>query len=62
MNHLMREISVKLDFHRAGKTSELLELVSVPTAPCLSMSTVLVPTLAASCLAIARPTAPPPTI
>lgn len=41
-------------------TSELRLLVSVPTAPFLSMSTVLVAFLCASFLAIARPTAPAP--
>jgi hypothetical protein len=41
-------------------TSELRLLVSVPTAPFLSMSTVIVPSLCASFLAIARPTAPAP--
>jgi hypothetical protein len=45
-----------------GVTSEFRELVSIPTAPFLSMSRVLVLSLAANCLAIARPTAPPPMI
>ena len=41
-------------------TSEFRELVSIPTPLFLSTSNVLVPSLAASCLAIASPTAPPP--
>lgn len=41
-------------------TSELRLLVSVPTDPCLSIRIVEVPSLAASCRAIARPTAPAP--
>jgi hypothetical protein len=44
------------------ETSEFRELVSIPTAPFLSMSTELVPSRAANCLAMARPTAPPPMI
>ena len=44
-----------------GSTSEFRELVSIPTASFRSMSNVLVPGLAASCRAIANPTAPPPT-
>jgi hypothetical protein len=43
-----------------GITSEFRELVSIPTASFRSMSNVLVPGLAASCRAIANPTAPPP--
>ena len=41
-------------------TSEFRELVSIPTAAFRSRRTVLVPSLAANCLAIANPTAPPP--
>jgi hypothetical protein len=43
-----------------GHTSEFRELVSIPTLSFLSISHVLVPSLAANCLAIANPTAPPP--
>lgn len=42
-------------------TSELRLLVSVPTAPCLSMRRVEVPFRSASLRAMARPTAPAPT-
>lgn len=42
------------------RTSELRLLVSIPAASCFSMSTVEVPSLAASFLATARPTTPPP--
>lgn len=41
-------------------TSEFRELVSIPTPPFLSISSVLVPSLTANRLAIASPTAPPP--
>lgn len=41
-------------------TSEFLELVSVPTAPCLSIKTVLAPSLDCSFRATASPTAPAP--
>jgi hypothetical protein len=43
-------------------TSEFLELVSVPTAPCFSMRTELAPSLDCSFRAMASPTAPAPTI
>ena len=45
---------------RKRLTSEFRELVSIPTAPFRSRRTVLVPSLAANCLAIANPTAPAP--
>lgn len=41
-------------------TSEFLELVSIPTAPFLSIKTVDTPSLACNFLATARPTTPPP--
>ena len=42
------------------RTSLFLELVSVPTEPCFSMSTVDAPPLSCSFRAIASPTTPPP--
>lgn len=41
-------------------TSEFRELVSSPTRPFRSISTVLLSSRAANCRAIANPTAPPP--
>lgn len=41
-------------------TSLFLELVSVPTEPCFSISTVEAPSLACNFRAIANPTTPPP--
>lgn len=41
-------------------TSEFLELVSVPIAPCFSIKTVLAPSLDCNFRAIASPTAPAP--
>jgi hypothetical protein len=41
-------------------TSLFRELVSVPTEPCFSISTVDTPSLAWSFRAIAKPTTPPP--
>jgi hypothetical protein len=41
-------------------TSEFLELVSVPTAPCFSIKSVETPSLACNFLAIASPTTPAP--
>jgi hypothetical protein len=52
--------SVAIGSYLASRTSELRELVSIPTPPFLSMTKVLVPSLPANCRAIANPTAPPP--
>ena len=43
-----------------GQTSEFRLLVSLPTIPCLSISTTCAPSCCCSRRAIARPTAPPP--
>jgi hypothetical protein len=56
----MGAFSATFEMREEKKTSEFRELVSIPTPPFLSMRTVLVPSLAANCLAMARPTAPPP--
>ena len=65
MNDLLIRISIQVEaiVFRTVKlecTSELRLLVSLPTMPCFSISTVLTPSLCCSLLAMARPTAPPP--
>jgi hypothetical protein len=61
MDYLERyQCMIEENLQIQSQTSEFRELVSIPTPLFLSMSTVLVPSLAANCLAMARPTAPPP--
>ena len=51
-----------MEKRKYAHTSLFLLDVSVPTLPCFSISIVLAPSLACSCLAIANPTTPPPMI
>ncbi len=60
MNYLVINFSIYHGILGIEETSEFRELVSSPTPLFLSMRTVVVPSLAANCLAMARPTTPPP--
>jgi len=60
VDHLVINLSIYHGTLGIEETSEFRELVSNPTPLFLSMRTVVVPSLAANCLAMARPTAPPP--